>query len=56
MVCIDITFPIHSKKEIIQKYREIFDEHPNIRVAVIGMHYTIFHQPFFALITLIFGE
>ena len=44
MVCIDITFPIESKEDILQKYREVFDEHPNIRVAVIGMQYTLSHQ------------
>ena len=32
---IEFTFPIHSSEEVVEKYRQMFDEHPNIKFAII---------------------
>lgn len=32
---IEFTFPIHNSEEVVEKYRQMFDEHPNIKFAII---------------------
>jgi len=36
---VDIRTPIHSKDEVVGKYDEFLQSHPNVKLAVIGKLY-----------------
>ena len=36
VLTVDIKTPIHSAKEIVDKYDKFLQEHPNVKVAVLG--------------------
>ena len=40
----DLTVPIASEEEIIEKYDKFFEEHKDVKIAVIGIVFTKYLQ------------
>ena len=38
VVCMDMSYAIKSKQELIDNFKQNLDQHPNIKVAVIGKY------------------